>query len=271
MTIDRPIGIFDSGLGGLTVLRALRQILPAEDLRYIGDTARLPYGAKTQKVVTQFCLEAAAALVDMGSKIIVIACNTATAAALPALQAAYPDIPVIGTIEPGAAVAAKTSPSGRIAVLATAATIKSGAYEKSIRSLVPTAKVTGIPAPLLVALVEEGWLEGPIAEAISKRYLAPVFSGPDRPDSLVMGCTHFPLLNNAIENVLPLGTNIVDPAEATAQEVKNALAERNLLRPSGQGTDLFHCTDAPDRFAAVGAIFLQQPLKGEDIRCITLG
>ena len=282
MKDQQPIGVFDSGLGGLTVLRALRKQLPAEDTVYIGDTARLPYGAKSQERITHCTMQAASALAGMGCKLIVIACNTATAAALPAVQAALPHIPIIGTIEPGARAAAQATRNGRIAVIATAATVRSGAYERGIHQLSPKASISSIACPLFVTLAEEGWMDGPIVEAIAQRYLAPAFAGPssDTPDCLVLGCTHFPPLRSAIECCVHTGVRVVDPAEATAQEVKNTLATHRLARQvsrtdthtaSPTGTSAFYATDAPDRFAAVGSLFLGECLKTEDVQVIELG
>ena len=274
MNQNQPIGVFDSGLGGLTVLRALREQLPAEDFLYIGDTARLPYGAKSRASITQFTKEAVSALIDRGCKLVVIACNTATAAALPAVQAAFPHIPVIGTIEPGAASVACASRSGVVAVIATAATVCSGAYEQAIQKALPASRVRSIACPLFVTLAEEGWMGGSIVEAVAQRYLGPVFSdkSEDRPDCLVLGCTHFPPLRQAIAQSLPPEVTVVDPAQATALEVKNTLAAQKLARLGGhQGLSVFHATDAPERFAAVGSLFLHCPLSPEEIHLIALG
>ena len=170
-----PIGLFDSGVGGLTVLDAMRRLMPGEDYLFLGDTARVPYGAKSQKTIVRYSLQAAAKLIGQRIKLLVIACNTATAAALPALRETWPDMPIIGVIEPGSRAACEASPSGDIAVIATESTIRSGAYAEAILRRRPEAQVRSLACPLFVPLAEEGWFDGPIAEGVVSRYLEPLF------------------------------------------------------------------------------------------------
>ena len=194
MSDDRPIGVFDSGIGGITVLKALRAALPQEDLVYLGDTARLPYGTKSPETVTAYATQATKHLLGHDVKMIVIACNTASSVALGPLTKALAPIPVIGVIEPGARAGVKATKTGRIGVIATEATVKGGAYERAIRAVMPEATVRQAPCGLFVTLAEEGWVKGEVAEAAAKRYLTPLFKGRDAPDTLVLGCTHFPVL-----------------------------------------------------------------------------
>lgn len=188
-----PIGLFDSGVGGLTVLDAMRRLMPGEDYLFLGDTARVPYGAKSQKTIVRYSLQAAAKLIGQRIKLLVIACNTATAAALPALRETWPDMPIIGVIEPGSRAACEASPSGDIAVIATESTIRSGAYAEAILRRRPEAQVRSLACPLFVPLAEEGWFDGPIAEGVVSRYLEPLFEKSPAPDCLVLGCTHYPM------------------------------------------------------------------------------
>src|SRR5271154_708519 len=207
-----PIGVFDSGVGGLTVLRALRTALPAENFIYLGDTARLPYGTKSAETVVRYSLQCAAALIERRIRCLVVACNTASASALDALRLHHPSLPVIGVIEPGAQAAVAASRSQHIAVIATEGTINGGAYQTAIRRLSAGAQVSASACSLFVAMAEEGWTEGPIAQMVARRYLEPVFSGADAPDTLVLGCTHFPLLADSIRAVLPAHVGVIDSA-----------------------------------------------------------
>ena len=279
MTADNktlPIGVFDSGMGGLTVLRALRKALPAEDFLYLGDTARLPYGTKSGATVAKYALHATRALVDKGVKLLVIACNTASSVALPTLAEAYPDLPVIGVIEPGARASAASAPNGRIAVIATNGTVRGAAYQTAILRLRPEATIASRPTQLFVSLAEEGWTEGPEVEAVAKRYLTPLLAEfPEgRPDCLVLGCTHFPVLAEVIRKLLPEGVRLVDSAETTAACVAAELERRGLARPEGPdghaGSARFFATDDPERFARVGEIFLGEPLSPADVALVDL-
>ena len=270
---SQPIGVFDSGVGGLTVLRTLRRHLPCENYIYLGDTARLPYGTKSGATIARYSLEAAAALLEQGIKMLVVACNSATAAALPSLHAAYPQVPVIGVIEPGARAACAVSGSGRIAVIGTAGTIRSGAHKAIIEKERPGARITGVPCSLFVSLAEEGWMDGPIVTSIAEHYLAQTFApenGPS-PDCLVLGCTHFPPLAPAIQRVVGHNVQLVDPAQATAAHVARILGQLKLTSPGPvQGSLRLLATDDPERFARVGSIFLDRQLLPEQIEIIDL-
>ena len=270
---ERPIGVFDSGVGGLTVLRALRAELPTESFIYLGDTARLPYGTKSEHTVARYALQAADALVERAIKCLVVACNTASAAALPALQQRYAGLPVIGVIEPGARAACAASISGRIAVLATESTVRGGAYTQAITRLRRDARVTAIACAIFVALAEEGWTDGPVVAAAASRYLAPLrAAGAAGPDTLVLGCTHFPVLAPAIAAAVGPGLRIVDSAATTAAAVHQELAPRGLLREVGgaPATVQFLATDGIARFAAVGGRFLGAPIGADEVELIDL-
>lgn len=254
---ELPIGVFDSGIGGLTVLRALMDRLPQEQFLYLGDTARLPYGTKTAATVERYALQAVDELIRRGVKALVVACNTACAAALPALQAAHPDLAIIGVIEPGAAAAVAATRTGRIAVLATEGTVRGGAYQREILRRMPTADVIAIPATLFVALAEEGWTDGEVAIAAARRYLAPLFAATQRaPDVLVLGCTHFPPLIAAIRETAGKEIVIVDSAVTTASALAQLLEARLLAAQAGTGQAHFLVTDGEERFARVGPVFL---------------
>jgi glutamate racemase len=244
------IGIFDSGVGGLTVQRALLDALPAADTIYLGDTARVPYGTKSAATVTQYALRNARFLASHGVEVLVVACNTASAVALPALRAAL-EIPVIGVVEPGARVAARTSRSGRIGVIGTQGTVASGAYQAAIRREREGAEVIARPCPLFVPLAEEGWTD-PADEVVRgavRRYLAPIRDAGV--DTLVLGCTHYPLLEAAIAAELP-AVALVDSARAVAAEVR----ERFGSGSGREGEHRFFVTDAPEKFLAVAGRFL---------------
>ena len=249
-----PIGVFDSGIGGLTVYRALRRVLPpAERLIYLGDTARVPYGTRSDVTVVRYALEGGRFLARHGAKAIVVACNTMSAVALDALGADA-GRPVIGVIEPGAAAACAATRGGVIGVIGTAATVKSGAYPRAIARLRPDARVVARACPLFVPLAEEGWVEGGIPERVAETYLASLTrSGID---TLVLGCTHYPLLKPVIAQVMGPGVTLVDSAEETAREVATVLASRGLARAGGQGSTSFFVTDVPERFVRIGQRFL---------------
>ena len=272
MTLSkRPIGVFDSGMGGLTVMRALMARLPRESFVYLGDTARLPYGTKSGDTVTRYAVQCARALAQHEVKLLVVACNTASAVALPALSKALAPTPVLGVVEPGAEAAVAAAPSGRIAVIATEGTVKGGAYERAIHARNPKAQVTQMPCPLFVPLAEEGLTDGPIAEMVAKRYLNPLFAGGDRPECLVLGCTHFPVLAATIARVVGRDVRLVDSAETTAIAAERLLAERDLARADGAPSrPVFLATDAPERFARVGEIFLGSRIAAGDVRLVDL-
>ncbi len=265
----RPIGVFDSGVGGLTVLRALRDRLPAESFLYLGDTARLPYGSKSPETVGRYAEQAARILVDQGIKALVIACNTASAVALGPLTRRFAPLPVIGVVEPGADAACRASVGGRILVIATEGTVRGGAYERAIRARRPDAVVISTPCPLFVALAEEGWVDGPIVEAVARRYLEP--SLREEIDCMVLGCTHFPVLRGVLGGVVGEGVRLVDSAESTARVVEARLAELGRLAPAGEpASPRFLATDAPQRFGRVGAVFLGQPIAPGEVELVDL-
>ena len=273
MSARLPIGVFDSGVGGLTVLDAMRRLMPGENFLFLGDTARVPYGAKSQKTIIRFTLQAAAKLIGLRIKLLVIACNTATAAALPVLRETWPDMPVIGVVEPGARAACESSPSGDIAVIATETTIRSGAYAEAILRRRPDAQVRGLACPLFVPLAEEGWFDGPIVEGVAARYLDPLFGKTPAPDCLVLACTHYPMLAASIRRVVGPEVHIVDSAATTAEVVRRRLAEQGAAHPNGEGGGgniRFFITDDPQRFARTGSLFLDMDIKDSDVRLVDL-
>ncbi len=249
----RPIGVFDSGIGGLTVLKELAALLPHEDFIYLGDTARLPYGTKSREVIVQYSRENTGFLLAKGIKMLVIACNTASAVALEEI-ARDTVVPVIGVIEPGARAAVKASRSGKIGVIGTEATIASGVYTRTIQHLRPGAEIYTHACPLLVPLVEEGWTEGEVAERTVAYYLESLKQSGI--DTLLLGCTHYPLLTRLFRRVLGPGVRLVDSASATAAAVRARLGALGLARREGRGGTGFFVTEAPDRFVRVGRRFL---------------
>jgi len=251
------------------VLRALRSAMPAENFIYLGDTARLPYGTKSAETVVRYSLQCAAALIRRRIRGLVVACNTASASALDALRRHHPSLPVIGVIEPGAEAAVAASISQHIAVIATEGTVGGGAYRTAIHRLNPAARVTSRACSLFVSMAEEGWTEGPIAEAVAHRYLDPIFRASDAPDTLVLGCTHFPALAAAIRRVLPPHVSIVDSAATTAAAVLARL-DAGSGAPGGRGTVCWLATDGAARFARVGSIFLGETLQAEAVEIIDL-
>lgn len=253
------IGIFDSGVGGLTVQRAILEALPGLDTVYLGDTARVPYGTKSPAAVTRYSLANARFLLGQGIELLVVACNTASAVALPALRDAFP-LPVLGVVEPGARAAARLSRSGRIGVIGTQSTIGSGAYQAAVKALRPHAEVTARACPLFVPLAEEGWTDPAdgVVRLVARRYLEPVRAA--RVDTLVLGCTHYPLLGAAIAAELP-GVALVDSAEAVAAEVRQRLGA--VAPPSG-GAHRFYVTDTPERFLDVAGRFLGREVPGAE-------
>lgn len=272
-TPDAPIGVFDSGVGGLTVLKALIAQLPRERFVYLGDTARLPYGTKSPETVVRYALQAAEALAEYGVKCLVIACNTASAVGLTAVSQRIRDVPVIGVIEPGAEAACQASRSGHIAVIATEGTVRGGAYQDAIVQRRNDARVSAVPAQLFVALAEEGLCRGPIAEGVARHYLEPVFNvraGISRPDTLVLGCTHFPMLADAIRTVAGPDVSIVDSAETTARYVRQTLESADLAARDGDGSLRLLATDAADRFARIGGRFLERPIRPHEVELVDL-
>jgi len=268
---SRPIGVFDSGMGGLTVLRALAARLPHERFVYLGDTARLPYGTKSAETVQAYALQATRLLLGEGVKMVVIACNTASAVGLYVLQESWDPVPVIGVIEPGARAGVAATRNRRIAVIATEGTVKGGAYARAIHRLMDDAQVVQQPCQVFVALAEEGWAETPATLATAQHYLEPLFAGPDAPDTLVLGCTHFPVLANAIRRTIGGGIALVDSAETTAAAVAEALESGGLATgDTGDGAIRFFATDSPERFARVGAIFLGRAIDEDAVELVDL-
>lgn len=268
----KPIGIFDSGVGGLTVLEALRRRLPGEDYVYLGDTARLPYGTKSASSVLRYARQASAHLRRRDIKLLIIACNTASAVALADLQAEFAPLPVLGVVDPGARTAVAAAPGGRHLVLATEATVGLHAYGNAIRALDAGASVREQACELLVAMAEEGWTRGAIADAVVRRYLDAALSGAGdwRPQTIILGCTHFPLLRDAIRAGAGAGVAIVDSATTTAEAVAALLASRGLLNDGTEGNLELLATDGAARFARVGGAFLGAPLSPEDVRIVDL-
>ncbi len=267
MTAAAPIGIFDSGIGGLTVARAIYERLPGESTIYFGDTARVPYGPKSPETVRRYSLEILQWLLGQGVKLVVIACNTSTAHALAALQAASP-VPVIGVIEPGARAAVAASRGGPIGVIGTAGTIASNAYARAIHALAPDAQVEQLACPLFVPLVEEGWFEHPAAELVAREYLAPLSRAGV--DALVLGCTHYPLLKPLIGKVMGDGVRLIDSAEETARSVAEILGARGLA--AAPGAPVYHrfvVSDDEPRFRVVGSRFIGERLASAEV--VTLG
>lgn len=302
---NRPIGVFDSGIGGLTVLRALLAALPDERFVYLGDTARLPYGTKTAATVVRYSVQAADALVALGVKCLVIACNTASSAGLRAIRDRVRPLPVIGVIEPGAQAASRATRTGHIAVIATERTVRGGAYQQAILEHRPGARVEAVAAQLFVALAEEGLTEGALAESAARHYLAGLFASGSsaRPDTLVLGCTHFPLLAAPIETVVGSDVRIVDSAETTARAVRAALAAAGIEAAgtvtadsdaadseagdtkggdtgaantgaadagADSGRIRLLATDGVERFARVGGRFLGCPIEPAQVQLIDL-
>ncbi len=261
MSDPRPIGLFDSGVGGLTVLDAVARRLPAENLLYLGDTARLPYGTKSRETVRRYALRAVSLLLERDVKALVVACNTATALALD-LIADHSPVPVLGVVEPGACAAVEaareTDPErgdrAPIAILATEATVASDAYGIAIRRLDPGRVVLNVACPLFVPLAEEGWTENEVARSAATRYLASVAVSGAR--AVVMGCTHYPLLRATIASALPPETRLIDSAESTALALEGLLPARSRRGGSGAGETHLLVTDSSERLRRVAARFL---------------
>lgn len=245
----KPIGVFDSGVGGLTVAREIMRQLPGERLIYFGDTARVPYGSKSKETITRYSRQIIRFLQEKGVKAIVVACNTASALALPQIRTEIA-IPIIGVVKPGAKVAAEITRNGRIGVIGTEATIGSQIYTRVIHEHNPKAEVIGKPCPLFVPLVEEGWRKDPITEEIARRYLDS-FQSSDI-DTMIMGCTHYPLLRSTLRRILGESVTLVNPAYETAQSLKALLEEQDLVNDGQETGEVpqyqFYVSDAADKF-----------------------
>lgn len=262
----RPIGVFDSGVGGLTVVRALRSVLPGEDIIYLGDTARVPYGSKSPRTVERYSLTCQQFLLDRGVKLVLIACNTVSATALPALAGASP-VPVIGAVEPGAQRAVAATRNDHIGVIGTLATVRSSAYVRAIAAHDPGARVSTAACPLLVPLAEEGWTDDDIARLVARRYLGPLFAADPQIDTLVLGCTHYPLLagvlGRAARELAAHEVTVVDSATAMAEAAREALGSGENRRSEPGRLDCF-ATDA-SRLDELAPRFLGEPPTGFEL------
>lgn len=257
---ERAIGVFDSGVGGLTVLRELRRQIPDEPLVYLGDTARVPYGTKSSPTVLRYAHEAARFLLDQRVKLLVVACNTASAVALDDLAERY-QVPVIGVIEPGARRALEVTRNGRVGVVGTEGTIRSGAYERALLAGRSDVVVYTAACPLFVPLAEEGWACHEVARLAAREYLAPLLK--EKIDTLVLGCTHYPLLKQTLQEVVGPDVQLVDSAQETAKAVASRLDEYQLLcQTTPAQPPRYFVTDIPDRFKRVGGAFLGEKLHG---------
>ncbi|RKZ11735.1 glutamate racemase [bacterium] len=270
---SRPIGVFDSGLGGLTVLRALHDRLPCEDMVYFGDTARVPYGTKGEKTVAAFARQDAGLLVEQGVKMVVVACNTASAFALDHLRRVLP-VPVLGVIEPGVDTALRSTTNGAVGVIGTSGTIRSGRYQAGLARELEAARIVVQECPLFVPLVEEGMAGHPVTAMVAREYLAPLSEAGV--DTLILGCTHYPLLKDDISRTMGAGVALVDSAEALAEAAEQKLAALSLRRRDSdqaqlhdrQGELSFLLSDIPWKFAEIGARFLGREIT--DVRNVEL-
>jgi glutamate racemase len=257
--VRASIGVFDSGVGGLTVTKEIQRCLPDEEIVYLGDTARVPYGSKSRDTILKFSIENVLFLLKFNVKIVVVACNTSASLSLAILKRHF-SVPIVGVIEPGAREAVEVTNNGRIGIIGTQATIQSGAYQQLIRRLAPSAKVYSQECPLFVPLVEEGWIDDPVTYEIASRYLGPLRN--KQIDTLILGCTHYPLLKAVLKRIMP-GVVLVDSAKETAIEVRKVLAAKGMLRkaPGLNGRCRFYVTDEPDRFVRIGRRFLARPIE----------
>jgi glutamate racemase len=257
--MKKPIGIFDSGIGGLTVVKQLMRLLPTEQLIYFGDTARIPYGTKSKRLIEQYALEDANFLLQYDIKALVVACNTASSLAMDVLLE-HLDIPVVGVVIPGAQTAVELTRNKKIGVIGTIATINSNSYTNEIRKRLNNAQVFAQSCPLLVPLVEEGWLDDDVTIRTLKKYLPDMIS--EKVDTLILGCTHYPLLENTIQKLMGKYVKLIDSGRETAKAVKQKLLETNLLNESDKmGLDKFLVSDIPMKFEEIGSRFLGKKLE----------
>ncbi len=255
---NRPIGVFDSGVGGLTVVKQLMKKLPTESIIYFGDTARIPYGTKSEEIVQRFALEDSVFLLEKQVKMIVVACNTASAVALKMLRNAL-NVPVIGVIEPGARAAVEYTHNGKIGVIGTAGTIRSGSYRREILHLTREVQIISQPCPLFVPLVEEGWIEDDATYLIARRYLQSLIE--NHVDTLILGCTHYPLLKNVIRKVVGEKVRLVDSGVETAETVRRVLEENKLFAsPEHTPEHQFYLSDLPYKFQEIAERFLERSI-----------
>lgn len=251
---NRPIGIFDSGVGGLTVVKEIFKTLPDEQIIYLGDTARVPYGTKSQETIRRFSVENVEFLMRLNVKLIIVACNTASSISIPVLKRIF-RIPIVGVIGPGAGKAVEITRNGRIGVIATSTTIKTRAYEKAIKKISCNKKIYSAACPLFVPLAEEGWLNGRIIRGIAERYLSPLKK--KKIDTLVLGCTHYPLLKNVISEVMGRDVRIIDSASSVAESASHILRNENMRRETKKRpSHRFFATDAVEHFVNIGERFL---------------
>lgn len=254
-----PIGVFDSGIGGLTVVREILKRLPNENLIYLGDTARVPYGTKSSRTVIAYSEGNARFLLSKGIKLLVVACNTASAVALPSLRWDF-EIPVIGVIEPGARKATRVTRTGKVGVIGTPSTIRSNAYKKAIENISPEIEIYSKACPLFVPLAEEGWTYGEIVEIAAKEYLEDLKESGI--DVLILGCTHYPLLKSTIQNVIGKGVTLVDSAEETASEIERILRENNISNKNFASPQKeFYLTDVSETFISIAERFLGEKIE----------
>ena len=268
---ELPLGVFDSGIGGLTVLAELRRALPGESFLYLGDTARVPYGNRSEHTIVRYARMACGFLNGKGIKALVVACNTVSAVALDILRVEF-DVPVLGVIDPPARAACALVPGGRIGVLGTRRTIASGAYDRAVKRADSRCEVYSAPAPLLVPLAEEGWTSGQVPDLVARRYLEPLIER--EVDVLVLGCTHYPLLvpvlGEVVSRLAGRPIPIVDSARSVALEAAAFLEERGLERPAASPCVRFHVTDNPASFADVGRRFLGEDLDAGAVELVDL-
>jgi len=256
---NRPIGVYDSGVGGLTVVREIMKQLPHEEIVYFGDTARVPYGSKSRETITRFAVESIRFLSSQNIKMVVIACNTVSASSLPTLRRHF-KIPILGVIKPGAAAAVKKTKNKVIGIIGTERTVSSKAYDRVIRQLDPEIKIFSRACPLFVPLVEEGWLDKEATLLIAREYLEPLEQ--QGIDTLVLACTHYPLLKNTIRKVMGSGINMVDSAEETARIVKHTLQTNKIYRKTSTPPEhRFFVSDIPTKFIEIGERFLSQKFR----------
>jgi len=261
--MQKAIGIFDSGIGGLTVLKEIVASLPDENIIYLGDTARVPYGIRSAETVTRYSFENTRFLLSQEIKMLVVACNTVSAISLDAVKKEFP-LPVIGVLDPGARAAIAATTTRKVGVIGTEATISSGAYEKALKRLAPDVEVHSLACPLFVPLAEEGWTDNDVAALTAEKYLGPLRGMGI--DTLVLGCTHYPLLKTVISKAVGSGITLIDSATETAKEVVTVLARLNWQR-KGEGIRKYYVTDTPARFEKIGKRFLGDLLlRAEQVR-----
>ncbi len=255
----RPIGVFDSGLGGLTVVKELMAQLPNENIVYFGDTARLPYGTRSRETIIKYSMQCIRFLLTQDIKAVVIACNTASSMALDTVKEVF-DIPIIGVVGPGAADAVKATRNGKIGIIGTEATVQSGSYSRAIASINADIQTCSVACSLFVPIVEEGWSDTPIAYLTAERYLAPLKEWGA--DTLILGCTHYPLLMDTISKVMGFDVTLVNPAVGTVHEIKRILQQRDMLNDSyNEPQYLYYLSDFSQRFKQIGSRFLNREIE----------